>query len=305
MDTSKDFVKWNKDHLIDNYQEYRVKNDLKMSTKQIKYIQSLYNNIQNIEIKASFVEKISTLDQLEDDEIFKLVESLKRYSALTAPLALQILEHFDDDEIKMLSKKDFKDLTVKDAEMILKPPNKFNPWIREHPIISEDEWEYGWQESNQFENGKMMYLKFYNMLMLDLDLGTERTGGTDRTDRIGETGGTERTGVPGDQEKELINKLKRYRHLRFRLYKTYGGYHIFITSELINYRNALVFTLTKELGTDIYYSLFAYKTGFKIRLNRKLNRHENFVSEYLMDIGVVKPDPTCEQLIKIHDGFFE
>jgi len=267
---------WNHQKLLTEYN----KNKLGLSTKQIKYIQNLYNNITDENIKSKYLGQMTKLDQLDEDEIFVLIENLKTNTPVDNFQFIQILNLFDDVDVQSLSKKDITELTFKDAERLLNSPDKFTPWIREHPIIIEEEWEYGWQESSKFMDNKMMYLKFYNMLMLDLDL-------------IKIT------------EKDLINILKSHRQYRFRLYKTYNGYHVFITSELINYRDQIIFNLTRELKADIHYTLFAYKTGFKIRLNAKKDRNEPFVSKYITDIGLIPMHDMCKKLIKIHDSFFD
>lgn len=274
------FVEFDYVKILESYKEYRSKNEMGITSKQIKYIQELYDNITDPDTKKEYTPVISNLKELEDDELFSLIESIKRKSKMTIFQCLRIMNLFDDDDIMKLLKKDMMNLTVKDAELLLNPPDKFTAWVREHPLVSEEEWEYGWQESNQCKNGKLEYLKFYNMMMLDLD----------SQEVI---------------EKELISKLKRYTFTRFRLYKTYGGYHIFITSRLINYRDSEIFQLTKELGTDIYYTLFAYKTGFKVRITPKLDRQEPFVSKYICDVGTIPMDPICDRLIRIHDSHFK
>lgn len=269
--------KWDHALLLNEYN----KNKLKLSSKQSKYIINLYNKITDETVKAGYTDHLNKLDELDEDEIFKLTENLKRSAPLNDIQFLQILNLFDEVDVQSLVKKDITELTFKDAELLLSDPNKFTPWLREHPLVVQEEWEHGWQESNRFKDDKMMYLKFYNMMMLDLDIGTDI------------------------QEKDLIRTLKMYRQYRFRLYRTYNGYHIFITSELINYRDPIIFKLTRELKTDIHYTLFAYKTGFKIRLNPKKDREEQFVSKYITDVGNVRVHETCKKLILVHDGFFD
>lgn len=259
--------------------EYKSKYKTNINCKKIKYIQTLYNSISDKQIKDFYLDKLNNINKLDQDEVFKLIENLKKDSPINGIQLIQILNIFDEDDIETLLKKSFDDLTFKDAELLLNSPDKFMPWIKEHPIITEDEWEYGWQESDQFKDGKMFYLKFYNMMMLDLD----------------------QKNIP---VKELIETLKQYRQFRFRLYETYNGYHIFITSELINYRDELIFKFTKKLKADIYYALFVNKTGFKVRLTPKKDRNETFVSKFIADIGKTKINSTCEKLIMIHDKSF-
>lgn len=242
---------------------------------QVEYIKSLYNNIKNPEHKKQFDSKMELLGNLTAQEIFVLIEELKRKSPITFIQNLSIMQQFDESDIRNILKKDPSELTQKDAELLMSGPDKFNPWIKEHPLISEDEWEYGWQESDQFKDGKMFYLKFYNMLMLDID----------------------------NQDIDTITeKLNKFKKFGFRIYQSHGGYHVFITSELIKYNDLTVFQLTKVMGGDIYYAMFCNKTGYKIRLSPKLNRNEDFVYKYIKDVGTREIDETCEYLIELHDS---
>src|SRR5579863_3849272 len=239
---------WDEGKLLTEYQDYISENSLTITEKQIAYIIKLHQNIKDENIRERYTNTLKTLSKLSDKDIFVLIEELKRESSITPCQFLQIINVFEDDDIESILKKDVSDLTQKDVEILFNGPDKFKPWIREHPEISGDEFEYGWQESDKFKDGRMYYLKLYNMLMLDID---------------------------GSVELETLKeKLYRYPRYLFRLYKTFGGYHVFVISELINYRDPRVIQLSKELGADFYYALFAYKTGFKIRLSPKLGRSE-------------------------------
>jgi len=263
---------WNHQLLLDEYN-----NNYKPSDKQVNYIKELYNSIKESIIKEQFINRIESIKILKEDQIFVLIEELKKVAPIGISQMLLILSQFDELDIQQLLKKSIEELTQKDAELLLNGPEKFKPWIKEHPIISEDEWEYGWQESDQFKDDKMYYLKFYNMFMLDLD----------------------------SHSQELIDNLKKYNQFRFRVYQTHGGYHIFITSQLIKYNSNLVFQLTKELAGDIYYAMFANKTGYKIRLSPKINRNEDYIAKYICDIGTIQECKECSDLIKIHDYYIK
>ena len=255
-----------------------------ISDKQILYINNLSHEVPadsiigiltKVGISSLSSEQLLTLDTAK---IFMLIEELKKKAPVNIQQALLIMQQFDDSDLNKIIKKNMQELTVKDAEILLSGPEKFNPWIKEHPLISQDEWEYGWQESNNFEDGKMYYLKFYNMMMIDID--------------------------SHDNFDVLLNTLKRI-DMRFRIYQTQGGYHVFIISSLIKYNHPDLFAISKQLGGDIYYALFAHKTGFKVRLNSKKDRQEPYIARFVCEIGIKPTDPVCKALIKIHDQYIK
>ena len=285
--------------LLSDYKEYKIKNGMVITNKQSNYIINLYNLLSDEDIKnfGGIIDKIKS-NELDDSEIFGIIETLKKYAAASFVQILSILKIYDKGDIKrILGKEDLSKISIKDAELLLGGPEKFKPWIKEHPQICEDEWEYGWQESQLCENGKLFYLKFYNMLMIDID-----TGGTGGIGRTGGTGGI--GGIGGTEEMgDLISNLKKLKDFTFRVYKTFNGYHVFIVNCLIKYNDPQVMEITRVLKGDLFYVMFAHKTGFKVRLSKKIGRSEEKVCEYICDIGTNKIDETCKELIIIHDRY--
>jgi len=278
--------------------EYAKLEQGNITDKQIQFITALYQSVEsellvdsgpitNSPSKISpltvlnkvGISSLGDLNKLKDTQIFILVEELKKLAPMTIQQSFTIMEQFESDDIKKILKKDINDLTFKDAESLLAGPEKFNPWIKEHPHVSEDEWEFGWQESDKFKDDKMYYLKFYNMMMIDID-------------------------THEDFDK-MLNKLKTFNNFKFRIYQTYGGYHIFIISELIKYNHPNMIQLSKVIGGDIYYSLFAHKTGYKVRLNNKIGRVEPHIAKYVCEVGSKPTHPVCKELIKIHDIYVD
>lgn len=284
-----------KKSLLDEYQESNKKY---LSDKQKQFILTLYSQISNDEDKQLFKKQIEEVDTYSKTQVYLLINELKKYVPAATPMIILIMNKFTEDDINKLLKKDTKkdtnykddnkkDLSIisqYDAELILKGPEKFVPWIKEHPILSEEEWEFGYQESTLFKDEKMYYLKFYNMMMLDYDNFTLD---------------------------ELLEHLKQYDKFRFRIYESHGGFHVFIISRIIPYNHILSEQLAKEMLSDIYYNMFSYKTGYKVRLSKKLGRNEKFVSKFICEIGMEKElelgngkiHPLCRELIKIHDLF--
>lgn len=253
-------------------------NKYSITDKQREFITSLFSQLDDND-KLIFKDEFDNIDKLGKNKLYVFVENMKKYVPVHIMFYSMIMKKFTDDEISKLLKKDKGDyMTQHEAELIMMPPDKFRPWIKEHPIISMEEWEYGYQESDIFENNKMYYLKFYNMMMLDFD---------------------------GFELNELLDHLKKYDKFRFRIYKTHNGFHAFIISRLIPYNHTLSEKLSKEMLSDVYYNMFSYKTGYKVRLSHKLNRDEKIMSEYITEIGSDYIHPICYNLIQIHDKYTE
>ena len=292
----------NKD-LLKEYREYKIKNGPIISNKQLHYINNLIKLIDDtlkVKIKEEtliikfcqtldivdmdikeILHKLSINNNLDDNDIFSLIELLKKYVSASFSEILSIFNIYNKQDIERLLKLDDKQklfISIKDAQFLLGGPDKFKPWIKEHPIVCEDEFEYGWQESELCQDRKLFYLKFYNMMMIDID----------------------NQNLKND---ELISSLKQIKMFHFRLYKTYNGYHIFITSQLIKYNDPKVMEITRILKGDLFYAMFSNKTGFKIRLNKKLNRLEEKVVEYIGEVGNCKEDKICIDLINIYNKY--
>lgn len=254
--------------------EYKSIENLKITEKQFEYVSKLIDEIKEDNIRFKY--DINMIKDLQPKEIFLIIEELKKIVHANMHYLTLIYKRFTHKDISKLLKKDGY-ITQKDAELILRGPEKFKPWIREHPLRSEEHWEYGLQESGLFEDGMMKYLKFYDMMMLDYDDFTYD---------------------------ELITHLKRF-PFRFRIYKTYGGFHVFIISQVIPYNDEMTLELAKDLLSDIHYSLFSNKTGYKVRLSKKKNRSEEFIANYICEVGDSPSDELCEYLIGVHDQFIK
>jgi hypothetical protein len=254
-----------------NYESYKI------TEKQIAYIKTLIEEVYNPEEKEKYLN--IDLISLDKVQIFNLIKELKKIIPANMLYLTSLYHRFSGWHIKKLLKKEDGDaiITQYDAELILKTPDKFSLWLKEHPIRSEEHWEYGWQENSAFTDGKMEYLKFYDMMMLDYD---------------------------NFEYDELISHLKGFVNHRFRIYKTYAGFHVFITSDIIPYNSDYSKDISKYLLSDIHYNIFCSKTGYKIRLSPKLGRTEIKLCEYITDLGTVPTNELCSYLIKVHDKFF-
>jgi hypothetical protein len=258
------------DKLLSEYKQSNA--TIEPSDKQLEYIRVLVSQISDNDTRNIY----DNLDikHLTKKQIYNLIGELKGIIPANMYYLTLIHGRFTTKEISKLLKKDVsRDISQKEAEFILQGPDKFRPWIKEHPIRSEEQWEYGHQESDLFESGFMKYLKFYNMMMLDYD---------------------------SVSYEDLVSHLNKFPY-RFRIYKTYGGFHVFIISHLIPYNDEFSVGLSKQLLSDVYYIMFSNKTGYKIRLSKKKDRSEDFIAEYINEIGISSINNICMELIKIHD----
>lgn len=248
----------------------------KISIKQKDYINILIKEIIDPKEKERY--SLINVELLNKLEIFNLIGELKKIIPANMHYLTSLYHRFTNYHIKKLLKKSHDQfiITQYDAELILKTPDKFSNWMKEHPIRSEEYWEYGWQENAIFPDGKMEYLKFYDMMMLDYD---------------------------GFTYEELCNHLKLFDKYRFRIYKSYEGFHVFIISDPIHYNSERCMVLSKAILSDIHYNIFCSKTGFKVRLTAKPGRKEDKLYEYISDVGNGETNELCEYLIKIHDKF--
>jgi len=250
------------DNLIDEY--YKIN---KVTENQLNYVNGL---IKKLDPESQLEYK--DLD-IKKENISKIIKKLKS-QILASNDQISLMKNLFQIEIN-----ENKKLTIKDVDEIISGPKKFKLWIKERPLISNDDWEFGWQYSKLCKDNKMYYLKFYDLMMLDFD-------SINNLD-------------------ELLIRLKEF-NFRFRIYKSHNGYHVFITSTKIRYNSQLVLELSTLLKADRYYSCFVYKTGFKVRLSKKLNRDEDKLYTYLMDTNIeIKENKECIELIKIHDKYIK
>lgn len=94
----------------------------------------------------------------------------------------------------------------------------------------------------------------------------------------------------------------QYYGLTARIYRTYKGYHLFITSHPIYHKSDLAWELMDNLNCDLYYMFFSYLNGFKVRLNPKSRDDEQIAAEYIITIESVPEDPHLLQLLGLHDS---
>lgn len=259
---------------LDSYkQQYK---NFEITDKQIKFIQKLGGNIDDI--SQILKRDITEWKQISHKDVTKCILVLKDRQKASEKQINLIRSLYTDDELKNLLKINSDiEISKGHVKQLLTNVDKFRNKYVDFPIESTSDYEYGYQTSDLCENHKMYYLKFYNLLTLDYD---------------------------GINYNQLIEILRPYKedHL-FRIYQTYNGYHVFIISATYEHKDYLTVEFMKSLKCDLFYILFSYNNGYKIRLSKKIGRNEKYVVKFIQEYGNGQRNTECDNLIKIHDSF--
>lgn len=153
-----------------------------------------------------------------------------------------------------------------------------------HPISISQDFEYGWQDSKLCEGGRLYYLLSFSFMMIDIDRS------------------------PGESEASTISsvcKLADDLSLTVRIYRTYAGVHVFVTSHLLFYRDDSTAAMMEMFGCDPLYLLFSRRCGFKTRLNRKAGRENDIIGRFVTVHGKERELPEIVSYISLHDKLIE
>ena len=271
--------------------EYRERSYC-LTDKQKQYIlalsRSVDDSIRNDDIpKELFVSilnhPVTAWTDLTKDDVSILIKTLLTRVRLSVNQRKELERLYPDESTRIKQINDrlhrsitsLDDLSVRDYRFLIKTPDRFHLIPIDFPLKCEEEYEYGYQQSTHCANGKMYYLKFYNLMMLDYDA------------------------ISLDQLKQKLFPFQE--RFRFRIYVTCNGFHVFIISCRIPHR--ICFDLMKALECDPYYTLFSYKYGYKIRLSPKLGRSETFLAQLVEEFGQASPEPELMELMDLHDRF--
>jgi len=262
----------------------------KATTKQKNYINILKNTC--IRNTNNLMEILLEKEDLTKQEAIMLIKMLKRYQKLNLKQRIQLL-NFDIKNINKILKLDENNKSIKEINYsqykkiinILDYNISNNTvytnimQIKNYPILTTTEFEYGYQLSDKCINNKLYYIVFFNLLMIDIDDNN----------------------LDFNVLTVKLNKLK----LTGRIYKTYNGYHIFITSHKIYYNTSESKYILDYFGSDIYYNIYSSVYGFRIRLNKKIrnNNIEPFVSKYIKTIGNTPELPILVNYINLTEFY--
>jgi hypothetical protein len=251
-----------------------------MSKKQLDFIERLARKLNTTGLEFAktyfFNDVITTLEELNKRKITKLIKRLKDHQIISQIKQIETSKFYTIDRINEIFNKEFKDYSeLTEYYYGALMDYKIRVVCKDHPLENTIDYEYGYNDSPLCEDGKLYYLKFYELLVLDYD------------------------GIPLD---EVLNRLqeKKYDCL-FYIYQTAGGYHVYLVSELIHHRSAIEFM--KSLKCDYMYIKYAYTNGFKIRLSKKLNRDEPFLENYVQSYGKATLCDDAKKLLEIRKRF--
>ena len=258
------------------YGEY-LQQTAKLTHKQQDYLRSLSSDIfadatQILNKDISAWEDIKISDK---SRLFRGLESRKKISEDAAAKFSQLSLTDVSNKVRR-DITDVSELTLTDMKRFF-APSRFSLFSIDMPLVVNEDYEYGKQESTLCEGGYMYYLRFFNLAMVDYDT----------------------------QDLSTIEKLLSKLPLTYRIYETFNGYHIFITSLQIPYSSEEVPELLRSLGCDEYYIKFSQKNGYKVRLTKKKDRPETFVAKYIKKIGTAEEFPENLKLLQLHDRLLQ
>jgi hypothetical protein len=263
-------------------QEYSSQPRYRLTERQQEYITSLTESDTPLHVVSEVLNQpIASWDELTRDHVSTVIHGLlarKPCHKLQLRFIQSMFPSLDDVAIRLRRPiKSWEELSIRDYKFLLKSPDRFHLVPKDHPMEIHEAYEFGWQESDYCHDGKMYYLKFYEFMMMDFD---------------------------SISRPDLVDRLLKYPAMVFRLYQTHNGFHVFVMSQPFPHSHPTSYEFMTSLGCDHFYSLFAYKFGYKIRLSPKKDRDEQFLARYLETIGdPQRIDSTCVKLISIHDEY--
>lgn len=190
------------------------------------------------------------------------------------------------EDLKEFGINSYEDITHGDLDklIILNPKLNFNriidnfiPKKIEIPEKWTSDYEIGITISKHSENNEMKYIKFYDMMVLDYDhISLEN----------------------------VLMILKRMR-FKYRIYKTFNGYHVFIISQKIPYNNPLMIEIGKNLIIDPWYIIYSKYYGYVVRTSPKINREETtthaFIQEFDNRETKTETEPFFVECVKVFE----
>lgn len=256
----------NNDTTTTNNDTTTTNNDTKTTTNNDKIYIIYINNMNILE------ENIVNLEGLTKMETNKLINKLKNISPASKK-QIEVIKKMDINIVNNIIDKDLDLLNINDVNLIFNKINRLIS-IKETPIISNYNWEYGLQLNKLYDSNKFYYLKFYNLLVLDYD------------------------NITLDNVKKLLLRT----NLTFRIYETFKGYHVFCTSMIFDYHTKSTINFMRYMLCDEVYSTFVYRYGFKVRLTKK-HDNEQFIARYIEKIGNEDELDELLELINVHDYY--
>lgn len=144
------------------------------------------------------------------------------------------------------------------------------------------------------------YICYRNLMMIDIDFYKVSVHSSEQ----------DKVQVDSPDYQSTINKRLEFlldlaedyallKGLRFRVYRSRNGIHLFLISRSADRKNLADLQVMLDLDCDFYYTVYSYLRGWSVRLNRKL-KEETMSYQYLRDLGDEKPIEHLEKLVDLH-----
>lgn len=283
--------------------EYQTYQDERLITqKQLNFVETLYQQVVDhkkplpFQTLTSLIGEILVIDNpdishLKHREVSRVIAYIQRNLLPLESNKLKILtNHLSLEEISTILKRpliNYQEITRKDYFLISQNPKyNFNKCLEKFKNIGYGQkdtvlyqcpdYEHGIQNSELCQDGKMGYLKFYDLLTLDYDGWTL----TEITDL-------------------LTTLFKDPKKVSFAIYQTFNGYHLYYLTKPTNHLEVTTCQFMKTLKCDLWYIMFSHRNGFRIRLSPKINRPETYVERFCQYWGQGEKHPTCLHYLDI------
>lgn len=242
-------------------------------------------------LKKTLKDKNKTIDNLTNNDMHKIIVNLNSSIKISDKQLSIIKEHFPDilsinNYLKKYSQnyvkeklidKTYKNLTLIDYNLLINENPDINfknclnkiPKSKDYVLEYSKNYEYGYQINEKFEDSKMYYLKFYDILVIDYD----------------------------DKNLENLHKTLDKYEFAYKIYETKNGYHVYIVSHKIPYNDELSREISLSLNSDKRYIIYSKYNGYNIRLSKK-DYEDKFFYKFVEDYGKGKPN---EELISLID----
>jgi hypothetical protein len=257
---------------------------------QLDYLKRLHKKITN---KNSFNEymkdnlHIQNINQIKYSDYSKITKFMESKIKLDKDQLQIIKNKYNLEQIfNICSVNKYSDLTLYNLRKLL----RYNTSIAFHIMIEDktsvpinevfiinysDKYEYGIQKSKSCPDNKMFYIRFYDMLVLDYD------------------------DVSYDQLIEYLEPFKE--DFLFRIYKTYKGFHVFITSHVFSHNDDSSIYLAKDLECDLTYIVYSKFNGYNIRLTPKIGYNETITHTFVSEYGSGTQNPNFTDCIQLFE----
>ena len=260
---------------------------MKASDKQITTLKVMLN--ANCKELSDFTKK--TFEELQYSDISYLFKSINSIQKATDKQKVY-LENVLQEENKLLS--DFTEysidnLTSTEITLIFKKLQvPIQPHLKDIKYIIKEEgpgYIIGTQ-LNTYSKLCMNLISFQNLMVIDWDASPIKD-----TDKNGK-----------DELLKSIKVLLEQFPYTFYIYETFNGFHGYLVSKNFDYYSWDTLKLLKQLQCDKYYIGFTRKIGFTVRLNKKLNRNEEFIEKFVCKINDYPILQELQKLIEIKDN---